>query len=161
MLNHFKLLKKKSYNSFLPFIYYRYQRLFFGSLIWTGYKLKAYNFLLKLKNKLKLKEKIEFHIIFIFSLLRITPQIILSYLKIGGTKQGVPLFISWKKKITYAIKWIKTAIVNKYKTLKIEYLVNEFSQSIYNKGLSNQLKQKTYIEGFSNRFLLKRFKYKG
>jgi hypothetical protein len=50
--------------------------------------------MLNLKYKLKLKEKIEFHILFIFSLLKITPNIILSYLKIGGTKQGVPLAIS-------------------------------------------------------------------
>jgi hypothetical protein len=48
----------------------------------------------KLKYKLKLKEKIEFHIIFIFSLIKISPNIILSYLKIGGVKQGVPLAIS-------------------------------------------------------------------
>ncbi len=161
MLSHFKLLKKKSYNSFLPFIYYRYKRLFFGSLIKTGNKLKAYNFLLKLKNKLKLKEKIEFHIIFIFSLLKITPHIILSYLKIGGMKQGVPLFISWRKKITYAVKWIKIAMTKKYKSIKIDNLANEISLCIYDKGLSSQIKKKTYIEGFSNRFLLKRFKYKG
>jgi hypothetical protein len=50
--------------------------------------------MLKLKHGLKLKENIEFHIIFIFSLLNITPHIILSYLKIGGVNQGVPLVIS-------------------------------------------------------------------
>jgi hypothetical protein len=50
--------------------------------------------MLRLRYELKLKENIEFHLIFIFSLLNITPNIILSYLKIGGAKQGVPLAIS-------------------------------------------------------------------
>jgi len=98
MQKNFKLIKKKSHNLFLYFILYRFQRLFFGSLIWTGKKLKAYNYMQKLKQKLKNKEKIEFYIIFIFSLLKLSPNIILSYLKIGGNKQGVPLAISWKKK---------------------------------------------------------------
>jgi len=89
----------------------------------------------KLKQKLKNKEKIEFHIIFIFSLLKLSPNIILSYLKIGGTQQGVPLSISWRKKITYAIKWIKTSLINKYKTIKIEQLVNELTLCIYNNFL--------------------------
>jgi len=151
-----RLNKKKLYNSFLFFIFYRFQRLFFGSLIWTGKKLKAYNYMQKLKQKLKNKEKIEFHIIFIFSLLKLSPNIILSYLKIGGTQQGVPLSISWRKKITYAIKWIKTSLINKYKTIKIEQLVNELTLCIYNKALSSQIKNKTYIEGFSNRFFIKK-----
>jgi len=158
--NH-KFLKKKSYNSFLFFILYRYQKLFFCSLIWTGNKLNAFNLMQKLKYKLKLKEKIEFHIIFIFSLIKISPNIILSYLKIGGVKQGVPLAISWKKKITYAIKWIKYAQINKYKTIKIDNLVNEIALCLYEKGLSTLIKNKIYNEGFSNRFLLKKFKYKG
>ena len=95
---HYKVQQRKTYFELLPFLFYKYQRLFFGSLIWRGRKIWAYNFLLNLKYKLKLKENIEFHIIFIFSLLKITPHIILSYLKIGGVKQGVPLAISWKKK---------------------------------------------------------------
>jgi hypothetical protein len=48
----------------------------------------------KLRYKVKLKEKIEFHLVFIFAMLNITPHILLSYLKIGGAKQGVPLSIS-------------------------------------------------------------------
>jgi len=50
--------------------------------------------MLNLKYELKLRENFEFHISFLFSLLNITPHIILSYLKIGGAKQGVPLAIS-------------------------------------------------------------------
>ena len=44
---------------------------------YTGKKLKAYNYMQKLKQKLKNKEKIEFYIIFIFSLLKLSPNIIL------------------------------------------------------------------------------------
>jgi ribosomal protein S7 len=129
-------------------------------MIWRGRKLWAYNFMLNLKYELKLKENFEFHISFLFSLLNITPHIILSYLKIGGAKQGVPLAISWKKKITYAIKWMRIALKNKHKKIKLKFLLEELIMSIYNKGLTFNQKKRTYIEGFSNRFLLKRFKYK-
>jgi hypothetical protein len=50
--------------------------------------------MLNIKQKIKLIENNEFHIVFLFSLLNITPNILLSYLKIGGNKQGVPLAIS-------------------------------------------------------------------
>jgi len=160
MIKHYKLINKRSYNSFLPYIYYKYYRVFFQSMIWRGRKLWAYNFMLNLKYELKLKENFEFHISFLFSLLNITPHIILSYLKIGGAKQGVPLAISWKKKITYAIKWMRIALKNKHKKIKLKFLLEELIMSIYNKGLTFNQKKRTYIEGFSNRFLLKRFKYK-
>jgi ribosomal protein S7 len=93
-------------------------------------------------------------------MLNITPHILLSYLKIGGAKQGVPLSISWKKKITYATKWLKKALIDKYKRIKLKYLLEEIILSIYDKGLGSKKKKRTYLEGFSNRFLLKRFKYK-
>lgn len=160
MIKHYKIINRRCYNDFLPFLFYKYQRIFFSSMIWRGRKLWAYNFMLKLKHGLKLKENIEFHIIFIFSLLNITPHIILSYLKIGGVNQGVPLVISWKKKITYATKWIKMALIDKYKKVKLKHLLEEITLSIYDKGLGVKKKKRTYIEGFSNRFLLKRFKYK-
>lgn len=161
LYKHYKVKKRKNYYQLLPFLFYKYQRLFFGSLIWRGRKIWAYNFLLRLKYKLKLKNNIEFHIIFIFSLLKITPHILLSYLKIGGSKQGVPLAISWKKKMTYAIKWIRMSLRNKYKRIKLKDMVEEISSSIYDKGLGCRKRKRTYIEGFSNRFLLKRFKYRG
>lgn len=158
---HYKVQQRKTYFDLLPFLFYKYQRLFFGSLIWRGRKIWAYNFLLNLKHKLKLKENMEFHIIFIFSLLKITPHIILSYLKIGGVKQGVPLAISWKKKMTYAIKWIRMSLRNKYKRIKLKDMIEELSLALYDKGLGCRKRKKTYLEGYSNRFLLKRFKYKG
>lgn len=159
-MKHYKKINRRLYNDFLSFLFYKYQRVFFASIIWRGRKLWAYNFMLKLRYELKLRENIEFHLIFIFALLNITPNIILSYLKIGGVKQGVPLAISWKKKITYAIKWIRFALIDKYKKIKLKNLLNELLVSIYNKGLSLKKKKKTYIEGYSNRFLLKRFKYR-
>jgi hypothetical protein len=50
--------------------------------------------MLGLKYGLKLKERVEFHVVFLLSLLNMTPLILLSYLKIGGVNQGVPLDIS-------------------------------------------------------------------
>jgi len=159
-VKHYKIINRRYYNDFLPYLFYKYQRVFFESMIWRGRKLWAYNFMLKLRYELKLRESIEFHIIFILAMLNITPHIILSYLKIGGAKQGVPLAISWKKKITYAVKWVRMALTNKYKKIRIKFLLEEILLSIHNKGLGCKKKKRTYIEGYSNRFLLKRFKYK-
>lgn len=160
MFKHYKLINRRSFNEFLPFIFYKYQRAFFGSMIWRGRKIWAYNFMQKLKYQLKLKEKIEFHIVFIFAMLNITPHILLSYLKIGGVNQGVPMVIGWKKKITYATKWLKKSLIDKYKRIKLKYLLEEILLSIHDKSLACKKKKRSYIEGFSNRFLLKKFKYK-
>lgn len=160
MYKNYKKINYKNFNKFLTFLFYKYQRVFFASLIWKGKKLITYNIMLNIKQKIKLIENNEFHIVFLFSLLNITPNILLSYLKIGGNKQGVPLAISWKKKITFAIKWIKKAIIDKFKKIKLNSLINEIINLNYNKGLSIQFKKKAYIEGLSNKFLLKKFKYK-
>jgi hypothetical protein len=91
---HYKqITRKKTYNFFVYF-FYRYHRIFFGSLIFKGRKLWAFNFLNQLKTQLKKKEKLEPNLVFFFSLIKITPSILLFPYKIGGKVQGVPLAIS-------------------------------------------------------------------
>lgn len=91
---HYKnLTRKKTYNFFVYF-FFRYHRIFFGSLIFQGRKLWAFNFLNNLKFQLKLKEKLEPNLVFFFSLVKITPNVLLFPFKIGGKVEGVPLAIS-------------------------------------------------------------------
>jgi hypothetical protein len=59
---------------------------------------------MKVKYNLKLKEGLDPNLIFFFSLFKITPNILLFPYKLGGRIEGVPLPISWRKKLTYSTK---------------------------------------------------------
>lgn len=91
---HYKYLIRKSNYNFFVYFFFRYHRIFFGSLIFNGKKLWAFNFFNKIKTSLKKKEKIEPNLIFFFSLIKITPNVLLFPYKIGGKVEGVPLAIS-------------------------------------------------------------------
>src|SRR3546814_2431241 len=58
--------------------------VFLGSLIFNGKKLKAFNNFLKIKQGLKLKEFFDPYIIFLVSMMKITPDISFLSLKLGG-----------------------------------------------------------------------------
>jgi hypothetical protein len=98
IIKNYKLQKKKNWINFFPFHFFRYHRIFFGSLIFKGQKLRAFNLFNKLKVLLKKKFNKDPNFIFLLSLSQITPSILLFPFKIGGKIQGVPLSISWKKK---------------------------------------------------------------
>jgi len=76
----------------------------FGSLIFRGRKLTAFKMMLNIKARLKEKEGVEPSLIFLVAMLRITPEIMLRFVKMGGSRQGVPAPISSKKRITFAVK---------------------------------------------------------
>jgi ribosomal protein S7 len=73
-------------------------------LIFNGKKLKAYNNFLKIKQGLKFKEFFDPYIIFLVSMMKITPDIVFLSVKLGGSSQGVPMPISEKKRIVFGVK---------------------------------------------------------
>jgi len=75
-------------------------------LIYAGRKLYAFNFLLKIKQGLKLKELKDPIKIFLVSLMMVSPNIYLLSLKLGGRSVGVPLPITEKKKISLGVKFM-------------------------------------------------------
>lgn len=157
MVKHYKSIIKK-YKKNLPYYLFRYNRIFFGSLISRGRKIWAFNFMLKLKYKLKIKEQFDPHWIFFFAMIKLTPNVLLFPYKLGGKLQGVPLPISLNKKLTYATKWVIKLLRDKYRKLILSDLVNVLVGALYNKELSYKKKMKSYNEGFENRFLIKYFK---
>jgi hypothetical protein len=64
----------------------------------------AFNNFLKIKQGLKLREKFDPFLIFLVSMMKITPNVILMPLKKSGVMQGVPFPISFKKQVTFAVK---------------------------------------------------------
>lgn len=159
MNKHYKLiLRKKNYN-LLNYYLYRYNRIFIGSLIKRGRKLWAFNFYLKFKSELKKLEKFDPNIIFLFSLLKITPTILLCPYKIGGKNEGIPLPISINKKMTFVAKWTISLLRKNNKRLKIKDLIKIMIDSIYNKGSGYKSKIEYYNEGIKNKFLIKYYKW--
>lgn len=92
--------KKYDYNSY---IWYRSHKLFFGSLIFKGKKIWAFNFFLNLKAELKKREQIDPFWLLLISFMKIMPEIMLFPRKLGGRVQGVPLPISERKQYTFVI----------------------------------------------------------
>lgn len=158
MYINYKLLKKKNWIKFFNFHFYRYHRIFFGSLIFKGNKINAFNLFNKLKNLLKLNFNKDPNFLFLLSLSQITPNVLLFPLKIGGKLQGVPLPISWKKKWTYTTKWIIKLLREKSRIVKLKELNDFLILSIFNKGLF--IKKKLLFNNISNknRYLMKFFK---
>jgi len=155
---HYKTLKRKRYCNFFVYYFFRYHRIFFGSLIFRGRKLWAFNFFNKLKIELKNREKIEPNLTFFFSMLKITPNVLLFPYKIGGKVQGVPLPISWKKKLTYATKWVIKLLRDKYRRLNLKDLIDILISAIYDKGLAIKKKKRANVMSSVNRYLIKYFK---
>lgn len=158
MYLNYKLQKKKNWIKFFNFHFFRYHRIFFGSLIFKGNKLKAFKQFNELKCLLKYKFKKDPNFIFLLALCQITPNILLYPFKIGGKIQGVPLSISWRKKWTFATKWVIKLLQEKSKIIKLKELNEILILSIFNKGLS--IKRKNFFNNISNknRYLMRFFK---
>ena len=67
----------KAWYDYYIYLGFRYHNLFFCSLINDGKKLKAFNFLLKLKYNLKIKEITDPYNIILISFMNITPEVFL------------------------------------------------------------------------------------
>jgi len=91
---------RNSYHDYYLQTSFRYNLLFFGTLIFVGKKLSAFNKLIAVKYNLKLREKKDPAKVFLAAVMQATPNIYLLPLKLGGRSVGVPLPISEKKKIT-------------------------------------------------------------
>jgi len=80
-------------------------------------------------------------------MMRITPQVILSFVRMGGRKQGIPCPISLRKKVTFATKFVIKLLRDKDKSrhVTIKALVKLLCASLYNKGEAIK-KKKSFIK---------------
>lgn len=147
--------KRYEYNSY---VWYRLHNLFFGSLIFKGKKLWAFNTLLNLKFELKKREIVDPFWLILISFMKIMPEVMLFPKKLGGQIQGVPFPISERKQYTFAIKWIVKLIRDKHKRITIEKLADGLVSAIYERGDAFDLKMSQYAISTANRHLLRLFK---
>jgi len=128
--------------------------VFFGSLIFSGFKLVAFNNFVKIKQGLKKKEFFDPYKLFLVAMMMVTPNIYLLPLKLGGRAVGVPLPITEKKKVTMGVKFLVKLLKDKNHVLSVEAVVELLVFSIYGKGLSIEKKQAVNKIGSLNRHLL-------
>ena len=137
---------------------FRYQRLLFSRFISRGRKIRAFNMFLDLKFFLKLRENTDPNLVFLISMLKATPVIFLLPVRLGSFTQGVPMPISEKKQITFAVKWVVKVAQNSKRKISIRALADALVDVIYDKGPIFDKKMLTYDTGLKNRHLLRFYK---
>lgn len=118
------------------YLWFRYHKLFLGVLVRKGRKLWAISFFNNVKYKLKFMENTDPFRLFLISMLRITPTVILFPLRLGGTVQGVPMPISERKQYTFAVKWVIKALRDKNRRITIDTVVSTLIDAIYEEGIA-------------------------
>ena len=157
-----KLLKKKTFNVKLQenifYYWHKYHRHFFRSLIWRGRKISAFNFFIKIKYELKLRENIDPLLVFFVALLKITPDVILFPFRRSGAVNMVPMPITIKKQITFATKWVIKLLKDNYKKINLITLIDLLIDSVYDKGLAIEKKTLVHETALKNKYLVRYFK---
>ena len=158
-MKNYKIKFRKKEHNFLNFYIYRYNRIFLGFLIKRGRKIWAYNFMRKLKYKLKNIEKFDPSLIFFFSLVKIAPAVLLCPYKWGGNIEGVPLPISSNKKMTFSVKWTIKLLREKWNRLILDDIAKILVEALYDKGHGYLTRMDYQKSGVKNKFLIKYYKW--
>lgn len=137
--------------------FFLYNNLFFKSLIVSGKKMKAFNIFVILKYSLKLEENYDPYYVFLISMMRLSPEFVLSALKLSGIIYWLPAPITLKKKVTLSVKWAIRLLKNSRGRRKWILLIKALKSSIYNKGPLMLEYKSYYTKGLVNRQMLQYF----
>ncbi len=148
-------LYRKFWHNFYLQLWFKYHNLFFGSLIFKGNKLRAFNLFLDIKKEMKNLEFFDPYYTFLVSLMKVTPNIILMPIKLGGSSYGIPMPITESKRITFGIKWILKLLKDKNYFLSSKSIADILIASLYNKGFAIDKKHSLYRISSLNRHLFK------
>jgi len=150
--------KRQSFRSYLNYFFYllfRYHHMVFGRLIVAGGKIKAFNKFIELKKILKQKEQIDPLLVFLVSMINITPIIFSRPIKLGAQVHGVPTPINAVKQVSVAVKLAIQSSRMKKGIVSITNLANNLILSIYNKGPIIEKKLSLYKTAGLNRHLIR------
>jgi ribosomal protein S7 len=125
--------KALGYNVYLQ-LWFNFHHLFFGSLIFRGKKISAFNKIINLKLALKIREDFDPFFIFLVSMMRMQPQIVLVPMRRSGVISEVPFPITPQKQLTLAVRWLIKALKNSSQKFEINNISNIMVSSIYKKG---------------------------
>lgn len=153
-----KFRSKKSWYDYYVYLQYNYYFTLFGSLISKGCKIRAFDFLLKVRKEVKYRELNDWNLIFLVAMMNITPKISLFLLRMGGSNKKVPLPITEEKQISFAIKWLKILSKKDDRVISVLKMSDLICLALYNKGEAVQKKLDTHSLAFESRYLIKYFK---
>jgi ribosomal protein S7 len=109
---------------------------------------------LLIKQGLKFREKFDPFLIFLVSMMKITPNIVLISHKKSGIIHGVPFPISARKQITFSVKWVLKLLKDSDRVVKVSRIIDLLISSIYNRGISIKRKKEVYRNALRNRHLI-------
>lgn len=160
-MNYTKIRKyrydvSQNYNLFLQH-WYNFHHLFFGSLIFRGRKIAAYNMILDIKFLMKKQEKCDPFLIFLVCFLRMQPQVLIVSIRKRGVLNEVPFPITPRKQLGLTIRWLISILKNNNKCLKAENIAKMLISSIYNEGAFANKKSEFHRLSISNRDIIRRF----
>jgi len=91
-------------------------------------------------------------------MIKITPSLLLLPLRLGGATKSIPLPITMKKQLTFAVKFVIKLIRNKNRAIKVKSIADVLISAIYGKGLAMEKKQAIHEIASVNRHLIRFFK---
>jgi len=94
----------------------------------------------------------------LIALFSLTPTVRLFPFKKSGLVHGVPVPISFNKRISFSVKWVIKAIKENKRLFSVAKIVDLLVLAIYSKGLSFKKKQDLYTVAFLNQHHLRFFK---
>jgi len=153
LINRNTLLSNKFDNH--SYLWFRYHKLFLGVLTRKGRKLWAIKFFNEVKYQLKMKEGADPFWIFLMSMLKLTPTIILFPLRLGSTIRGVPMPINERKQYTFAVKWVIKSLRDKNGSVTVASVTQALENAIYGEGIAVEKRNEYSETGKFNRALLK------
>lgn len=135
-------------------MWFRYHKLFFGSVIKRGRKIWAFNLMCDIRYSIKSIELIDPFRLFLVCMMKITPSVILFPLKLGGLVHGVPMPISERKRYTFAVKWVVKALKDKNRKFSVNNISEALTSALYGKGISMDIKDSVNRTADYNRYLV-------
>jgi len=91
-------------------------------------------------------------------MMKLTPKLLLRSAHFGSFTKGVPLPISEKKSVSFAVKWTIKLLKDQNKVINLASLSEVLVQALYNKGVSFEKKKSVYRMAKENRHLIRYFK---
>lgn len=126
--------------------------------MYRGNKIRAFNNFLKIHNGLKSRELYDPYLVFLVSMMKVTPAIVLLPMRRGSVSQGVPMPITENKRICFGVKWVLKLLKDRAVGLSFPLVIETLILALYNKGSAIEKKEDVYIKGRQNRHLIKFFK---
>jgi len=126
---------------------YMYYKIFLGSLMKRGLKCKAKKKFNKLLFLLKKRFKTTSNDVFLASMLKIAPEVILKHYRRGSTKQIYVKPATNKQKIGLSVRYVIKSVIANQKTnnANTNKLLTVMAESIRNKGLAIKKKKNLQI----------------